>query len=125
MSRPMDFSKHVLVFSHIPKTAGSSVGESIVGTLGPEKCHRLRMQKIENPRSSRAAELGVLAHEFILRVSGCLTGRHYLLSSRTCRTALEDARFLWGHFRVGEEPDTGRTPVYMSVVRDPVDRFLS
>ena len=121
----MDFSKHVLIFPHIPKTAGSSVGDSIVDTLGADRCHRLRMQKIENPRSSRAAELGVLAHEFMLKTAGHVTGRHYLLSKRTSPEAIGSARFLWGHFRIGEEPDTGRRPRYITVVRDPVDRFLS
>jgi hypothetical protein len=121
----LNFEKEILVFAHVPKCAGSSLNAALAETVGPSKFVRLRMQKIENVRTSRAAELGVLAHETGLKALSVVTGRHYLLPKHVRKGQVEKAKVVSGHFCIGQEPDTGRRPHYMSLVRSPVDRFLS
>ena len=121
----MDFSKNVIVFSHVPKSAGTSLDASFKKLLGSDACLRLRMQKIENVCTSRAHELAVLALEQGFRSVSSLTRRHYLLPRRATMRQVRQASYLSGHFRIGEEPQSDRQPHYLSVVREPVDRFLS
>lgn len=82
------------------------------------------MQKIENVRTSRFAELSVAAHVAGRQVLSAIQRRHYLLPTSHSGDLSSIAMF-HGHVRVAEEPDTGRRPNYVTVVRDPVDRFLS
>lgn len=120
----MDFSKEILVFTHVPKTGGQSLTRALRTAIGPERCVRLRMQKIENVRKSRVSELGVAAHVAGRRVLSAIQRRHYLLPPGHSGD-LTDIAMFHGHVRVGEEPRTGRRPTYVTVIRDPVDRFLS
>ena len=106
----LNFEKEVLVFAHVPKCAGSSLNAALAETVGPSKFVRLRMQKIENVRTSRAAELGVLAHETGLKALSVVTGRHYLLPKHVRKGQVEKAKVVSGHFCIGQEPDTGRRP---------------
>ena len=85
----------------------------------------LRMQKIENVRSSRLAELGVLAHVEARKLVAATMGRHYLVGRNRLGIDLRQIAFFHGHFCIGQEPRTGRKPIYLTVVREPVDRFLS
>lgn len=121
----LNFENEVIVFAHVPKCAGSSLNAALAETVGSSKFMRLRMQKIENVRTSRAAELAVLAHERSLKALSLVTGRHYLLPRSVSNKRVEDAAVVSGHFCIGQEPDTGRRPHYISLVRSPVDRFLS
>lgn len=120
----MDFSKEILVFTHVPKTGGQSLTRALRTAIGPERCVRLRMQKIENVRRSRFAEIGVAVHVAGRQVLSAVRRRHYLLPANHSGD-LSGVAMFHGHVRVGEEPRTGRRPVYITVVRDPVDRFLS
>lgn len=120
----MDFSKEILVFTHVPKTGGQSLTRALRTAIGEERCVRLRMQKIENVRTSRFAELGVAAHVAGRQVLSAIQRRHYLLPPSHSGELSSIAMF-HGHVRAGEEPRTGRRPTYVTVVRDPVDRFLS
>ena len=126
IGRFMKLEENIVVFAHIPKTAGFSVVDGIESAIGPDKSLRLRMQKIENVRSSRLSELGVLwSVEAPRRLLAPLSGKHYLLRRGWGLRDLDHIAFLHGHFCIGQEPRTGRKPVYLSVVREPVDRFLS
>jgi len=120
----MDFTKEVLVFTHVPKTGGQSLNRALRAALGPERCVRLRMQKIENVRTSRLAELGVEAQVAGRRALALIRGGHHLLPVGY-RGDLSSVAMFHGHIRVAEEPRTGRRPVYIAVVREPIDRFLS
>ncbi len=118
----MDFDKQVLVFSHIPKNAGASLYSALSSAIGAERCVSLRMQKIESIRSSRMAEIVNGLYSNGRKFAAGLSGRHYLSVSRQNFDAVA---LIHGHFCIGEEPSTAREPVYISVVRDPVDRFVS
>lgn len=120
----MDFSREILVFTHVPKTGGQSLTRALRTAIGPENCVRLRMQKIENIRTSRLAELSVAAHVAGRQALSVIQRRHYLLPTDHSGDLSSVAMF-HGHVRVAEEPRTGRRPSYVTVVRDPIDRFLS
>lgn len=120
----VNFAEEILVFTHIPKTGGQSLTRALRAAIGPERCVRLRMQKIENIRASRLAELSVDAHVAARRALSAIRRHHYLLPVGY-RGDLASVAMFHGHVRVAEEPPTGRRPVYVAVVREPVDRFLS
>ncbi len=118
----MDFKSQVLVFSHIPKNAGASVLLALHNALGGARSVSLRMQKIEIIRNGRLSEMTDHVFTYWRKLTARLSGRHYLAS------APHDFRRVWlihGHFRIGEERRSGRQPVYISVVRESVDRFVS
>ena len=121
--KPQD---NIVVFSHIPKTAGLSIVDGLRTAIGDDQCLCLRMQKIENVRSSRLSEMAVLwSVEAPRKLFAPLSGKHYLLPRGWSKSDLSRISLLHGHFCIGQEPRVGRKPVYLSVVRDPVDRFVS
>ena len=118
--------ENIAVFAHIPKTAGISIVEGLRSAIGDEQCLGLRMQKIENVRSSRLSEMTVLwSVEAPRKLFAPWSGKHYLLPPGWNLTDLNRISLLHGHFCIGEEPRTDRKPVYLTVVREPVDRFVS
>ena len=122
----MKHHEHIVVFTHIPKTAGVSIIGGLRSAIGEEQCLHLRMQKIENVRSSRLSEMAVLwSVEAPRKFFAPLSGKHYLLPRGWRLRDLNRIALVHGHFCIGEEPRTGRKPLYLSVVRDPVDRFVS
>ncbi|MGI9425176.1 MAG: hypothetical protein ACR2PA_18415 [Hyphomicrobiaceae bacterium] len=120
----MDLKDRIIVFAHIQKTGGKSVAGALRRAIGQHRCLYLREQKVENVRSSRAAELGVLALVEWRKLIATTQRSHYLLP-RGWNGDLDQIALLHGHFCIGQEPQTGRRPTYLSVAREPIDRFLS
>lgn len=85
--------EELVIFTHIPKTAGSSLFEGIADLMGREASKDFRWP------GKRPAEM----------------------------TTDEKAplRFVSGHFPYGVHVHFTRTPLYLAVVRDPVERFYS
>ena len=121
----MNFDENVFVLARIPKTASVSITDCLQSAIGEERSMGLRIQKIENVRSSRLAELGVLAYVEARKLVAATMGKHYLVPRDCLGIDLRQIAFFHGHFCIGQEPRTGRKPIYLTVVREPVDRFLS
>jgi len=121
----IDFDHERIVFIHIPKTAGTSLSYSLSEQIPDHFCYRTRMQKIENIRSDRLAELLNDAGQLILKSSKEIVSKHYLIPPNVSVADAEAARFVWGHFRLGYEPDSNLRSRYISIVRSPADRFVS
>jgi hypothetical protein len=122
---PLDFSKSVLVVAHVPKTAGSSLCTALFAGLGRENCVVTAMEKIEKVYSGEAHRFAWGARELVRKTAMRARGRHPLLPRRYTPAELERVLLFEGHFALGGEPRTSRRPVYVTLLRDPVDRFLS
>lgn len=120
-----NFSKERIVFVHIPKTAGTALATSISEKLNNFHVYRTRWQKVDNIRSSIYSEIANDIHQKLLKFKGEVTRKHYLIPKKLNPSEARQARFIWGHFRLGSEPTTDLKPRYITLVRDPVDRFIS
>lgn len=121
----LDFSTQVLVFIHIPKTAGSSFRTAMTAHFGSERCLSLRQEKIEKIYRSIAHRLAWRAREGSRRVASRLVGGDPLLPKSQRPVPISDIHLVAGHVVLGHEPRLSREPVYLTLVRDPVERFLS
>jgi hypothetical protein len=121
----LDFSRQILVFVHIPKTAGSALEEALAVHLGEDNCLLARDGKVGKIHATRIGKtiwsVRKHARNLVLRVRGI----DQSLPKDYPKANLSQLRLLDGHFSLGNEPRTGRDPVYLTLVRDPVDRFLS
>lgn len=129
-----DPERHVLLFIHIPKTAGSSLGRSIAEALGaaagrpgagggPVAYRPLAMQWMESQERGPAfwAEVAKrrLAHLHD-------EARQEVLRRLGRPAAAVDAVFaMGGHVRLGSIRSGRRTALPVTLVRDPVDRLVS
>ncbi len=122
---PLDFSREILVFVHIPKTAGNSLKEVIVGHFGEEAYLYTYLEKIGKVHPTRLRKAIYAARKFVRNSALRLRGLDPLIRKADRNRDLNKVRLLTGHVTLGKEPKTGRNPVYISVVRDPTERFLS
>lgn len=91
------FDRHVLIHTHIAKSAGTSILDALTDILGPD--HVMNENRSPNPRSAVSS----------------------LSSSR--RRSL---KLISGHFWYGRRArHFDRRPVYLAAVRDPIERFIS
>ena len=121
----IDFTKERIVFVHIPKTAGTALASSISEKLNSFYVYRTRWQKVDNIRSSIYSEIANDFYQNLLKIKGTINNKHYLIPKKVNPSEALQARFIWGHFRLGNEPTTDLKPRYITLVRDPVDRFIS
>jgi hypothetical protein len=125
---PFDFSRDVLVIVHIPKTGGTALSKFIIDHFGPENCLRgidIGVEKVGKIQPSRASKLRWRAREQAQKLAMLLRGGDPRLKQFYSKAELENVRAISGHFPLGAEPKISRKPVYVTAVREPVDRFLS
>jgi hypothetical protein len=122
---PLDFSRQVLVFVHIPKTAGSAICDALFEQLGADRCLVVNDGKVAKIHESRLRKFAWGARKSLRNTALRLRGVDPLLPKGVARSDLMRLLLLEGHYALGDELKVGREPIYLSTVRDPVDRFLS
>ena len=122
---PLDFEKQVLVFIHIPKTAGSSLSEALRQSLGPKNCVACLSVKYQKVFSSALHRTHWNAKNYIRNSIKILSGSHPLLPSSAKYIDTNRTSLLHGSFPINYEPNNAREPIYIAMVRDPVERFIS
>ena len=122
---PLDFEKQVLVFIHIPKTAGSSLSEALRQSLGPKNCVACLSVKYQKVFSSALHRTHWNAKNYIRNSIKILGGSHPLLPSSAKDIDTNHTSLLHGSFPINYEPNKAREPIYIAMVRDPVERFIS
>jgi len=121
----LDFNREILVFVHIPKTAGNSLVDALIARVGKDKHIFPRVEKIGKVHPSRLRKAIYAARKFTRNSALRLRGIDPLMRKEHRKLDLNELRFLQGHITLGREPKTGRNPVYVTLLRNPVDRFLS
>jgi hypothetical protein len=125
-SAPLDLARNVIVVVHIPKTAGSALGDALIEHFGPEYCFIAHgSEKIGKIHPNRTHRLVWALREELRKAAMRLRGGEPRLSKFHSRADLERFHLFEGHYALDAEPRTSRRPVYITVVREPVDRFLS
>lgn len=122
---PLDFSRQVLVFVHIPKTAGSAICDALFEQLGADRCLVVNDGKVAKIHESRLRKFAWGAGKSLRNAALRLRGVDPLLPKGVARADLARLLLLEGHYALGDELKLGRKPLYLATVRDPVDRFLS
>lgn len=115
----------VIVFVHIPKTGGISFKVLSEQEWGNGAVVRTRMQRFDKVYRS---PLHALHTHLRLKGSAAIAkivGSHPLWPKNFNIKNINNIRLIIGHFRLGDEPATGKKPLYISVVRNPLDRFIS
>ncbi len=122
---PLDFSRNILVVVHIPKTGGTALLRALEERFGADGHLFPELEKIGKIHPNRARKIVWETRKFLRNSFARACGADPLLPKDFKPTQLDRLFFLNGHFTLGREPRTSRGPVYVVVVRDPVDRFLS
>ena len=120
---PYDPARHRIVLVHIRKTAGTSLGRMLSAAFGEPL-----MELIEEGTHARA-DRGLLRLHRRVR-HGVLAAQRraaIAVAQRLGRPAWRaaEAPYIAGHFLLGQEPPGDRAPLYVTLVRDPVDRLVS
>ena len=124
-SSPVDFAHEVLVFVHVPKTAGSAFLQAFDERFGPNERLETRMEKVDRIYLSSFAARSFRAEQSFKNGMSELFGIERLLPRGSKRSMLQQIKLLSGHVTLGNEPKTGRLPLYLTLVRDPIERFIS
>jgi hypothetical protein len=122
---PIDFTSNILVFIHVPKTAGSSLAHALIQAVGKEAHLLTYLEKLGKIHVSRVHKAAWTARRYARDSLLRLRGLHPLIRKEDRKRDLASLRVLHGHVSLGNEPQTGRNPLYISIARDPVERFVS
>jgi hypothetical protein len=91
------FDRHILLHTHIAKSAGTSILDALADILGPDNV--MNRNRFASPNSA---------------------------VSSLSRSRRRELKLLSGHFWYGtQERYFDRRPVYLAAVRDPIERFIS
>ncbi|MEM6441908.1 MAG: hypothetical protein AAF763_19705, partial [Pseudomonadota bacterium] len=111
-----------IVFIHIRKTAGTALAAALAEGLGA------KTPAITHWGAQRE-ERGLLALHGPLRRAAVNLREHAAAAWERARgrepPLMERQPFFAGHFRLGEAPPSPRPRHYLTVLRDPAERFLS
>lgn len=121
----IDFSSQVLVFIHIPKTGGVSVASTLIDAFGSDRCVGLPQDMFERVIRSPLHAATIEMRNRISAVRHKFTGTKFKRIDQMTVADRDNIRLIHGHIRLGSEPDIGREPLYVSLVRDPIDRIAS
>jgi hypothetical protein len=125
-SAPLDLARNVIVVVHVPKTAGSALCDALFEHFGPEQCFVADSpEKIGKIHPNRLHRLAWTMREELRMAAMRLRGGEPRLAEFHSRAELQRFQLFEGHFALGAEPKISRKPVYLTLVREPVDRFLS
>jgi len=118
-----DPARDQIAFVHIRKTAGTALAQAMMAGLGAEP------PAVTEWGSAERAERGVLALHGPLRRGAVNLGERaralgLRLAGRNVPTAANQP-FFAAHMRLGEAPWTPRRRFWITVVREPVARFVS
>ena len=120
---PYDPERHRIVLVHIRKTAGTSLGLMLAGAFGNPVTELI--EEGTHGRSDR----GLMRLHCRIRFAALAARRRRRIAAarRAGRPAFRahEAPFIAGHFVLGAEPACDRAPLYVTLVRDPVDRLVS
>lgn len=114
--------RDVMVFVRIPKTGSTSFATMFQAAVGPDRWAHLPDRRIDTwdmglPRAhDHLRRFGMRMEDGVKRMAGQLAGR---------RDAFAEARFLHGHHPLWAPLPSPRRAHFVSLLRDPVDRFLS
>ena len=118
-----DAEAHRIVLVHIRKTAGTSLGRMLAGAFGNP------LSELIEAGTHERADRGLLRLHRRTRFALLAARRRAAIAAarRAGRPAFRahEAPFIAGHFVLGAEPPCDRAPLYVTLVRDPVDRLLS
>ena len=117
-----DVDRDAVVFLRIPKTGSISFATMFRDTLGPDRWARLPDRRIDawdmgiQRAHDQLRRFGMQLQTNLQRWTGGIAGKN---------DPLADAVFLHGHSPVWAPLPTRRRAHYVTLLRDPVDRFLS
>jgi hypothetical protein len=117
-----DPGRDVVVYLRIPKTGSSSLARMLEDAFGATRSAELPDRQVDaldcGPRRlhDRLRRWGMRRRDGLARAAGALAGR---------KDPLADALFLHGHHPLWARLPTGRRPLFITMTRDPIERFLS
>lgn len=121
---PYDRARDQIVLIHIRKTAGTALAQVLRPALDSPGAPVTRWGSVARAERGALALHGP-ARRFLINAAERAENLGRRLTGRPVRPPLADQAFIAGHHVLGEDPPSHRRKLYLTVVRDPVDRFVS
>ena len=121
---PYDEGRDQIVLIHVRKTAGTALAQVLRPALHSPGAPVTRWGSVER-RETGALALHGPARRFLINLGERARNLMLRATGGEVRPPLADQAFVAGHYVLGEEPPTWRRKLYVTLLRDPVDRFVS